>query len=213
MREVTIHIPKSEFDNLGIAEFLVLVHDAGLRDLSELVCQSDGCLLVVTLDTPIGSEALDEASYLKWWEELSSSRDGHVYLCKVDAESSERDILSMDELGIPNSEIRVGEDGITVSLVGEQADLSRGIQAYEDAGLSVYLERIADYDGPTTALDSLTDRQHEILRTAFTLGYFDVPRQVSTAEIAEDLDLDPSTVAEHLQRAERNLLSDLLTAV
>lgn len=210
MREATIHIPDTEFENLGLAEFLALVDEAGLRDLSELVCQSDGCLLVVTLDTPIDADTLDSLDYLAWWERLSGSSEGHTYLCKVRADSSERDILSMEELGIPNTEIRVGDDGITVSLVGDQEDLSKGIDAYESAGLSVYLQRIADYDGPRTPLDALTRRQREILRTAFNLGYFDVPRQVSTADVAEELDLDGSTVAEHLQRAERNLLSELL---
>lgn len=210
MREATIHIPESEFENLGLAEFLALVHDAGLRDLSELVCQSDGCLLVVTVETPIDPATLDGVDDLAWWERLSGPDQGHTYLCKVTADSSERDILSMAELGIPNTDIRVGDEGITVSLVGDQQDLAKGIDAYEAAGLSVYLQRVADYDGPTTALDALTDRQREILRTAFDLGYFDVPRQVSTADVADELDLDGSTVAEHLQRAERNLLSQLL---
>jgi predicted DNA binding protein len=39
------------------------------------------------------------------------------------------------------------------------------------------------------------------------MGYFAVPREVSTDEIAGELGLDSSTVAEHLQRAEKNLLS------
>jgi len=42
------------------------------------------------------------------------------------------------------------------------------------------------------------------------MGYYEVPKQVSSEEIAAELDLDPSTVAEHLQRAERNLLGQLL---
>jgi predicted DNA binding protein len=44
------------------------------------------------------------------------------------------------------------------------------------------------------------------------MGYYEVPRDVSTNEIAAQLDLDSSTVAEHLQRAERNLLSTHLSS-
>ena len=211
MREAIIHIPADELDDDGLTEFLARVHEAGLRDLSELACQSDGCLLVVTVDAPIPESTLDSLDYIHWWEQLSSSGDGHVYLCKITAESAGRDILSMEELGIPNSDLHVDDDGLTVSLVGDQEDISRGIAAYDTAGLSVSLQRIADYDGPTTALDTLTDRQREILQTAFRLGYFEVPRDVSTEDVADAFELDTSTVAEHLQRAERNLLSDLLT--
>ena len=210
MREATIRIPATEFEDSGLVDFLERVHEAGLRDLSELVCQSDGCLMVVTLDDAIPADTLDGMDYLDWWEQLSASRERHVYLCKVTAESAGRDILSMEALGIPNSELQVDDDGITVSLVGDQADLSRGIEAYETAGLTVSLERIGDYDGPTTALDALTDRQREILQEAFAQGYFEVPREVSTEDVADAFELDTSTVAEHLQRAERNLLSDLL---
>jgi len=41
---------------------------------------------------------------------------------------------------------------------------------------------------------------------------YEVPRGASTDDVAEAVGLDPSTVAEHLQRAERNLLGQLLDA-
>ena len=43
------------------------------------------------------------------------------------------------------------------------------------------------------------------------MGYYEVPREASTADIAAEIDVDPSTVTEHLQRAERNLLSHHLS--
>jgi predicted DNA binding protein len=72
------------------------------------------------------------------------------------------------------------------------------------------LEKLRDYRIQETPLDALTDRQQEVLQVAYDLGYYDVPRRSSTAEIASELDVDDSTVAEHLQRAERNLLKTLL---
>lgn len=56
-------------------------------------------------------------------------------------------------------------------------------------------------------MEKLTARQREVLETAFDRGYYDVPRSASTAEIAAEFDLDDSTVSEHLQRAERNVLA------
>ena len=54
--------------------------------------------------------------------------------------------------------------------------------------------------------EELTDRQREVVETASEAGYYEV-REASTAAVAEELGLDPSTVPEHLQRAERNLLT------
>jgi predicted DNA binding protein len=42
------------------------------------------------------------------------------------------------------------------------------------------------------------------------MGYYEVPKEVSADEIAAELNLDSSTVNEHLQRAERNLLEQIL---
>jgi DNA-binding CsgD family transcriptional regulator len=56
----------------------------------------------------------------------------------------------------------------------------------------------------------LTERQREIVETAMDLGYFDRPRGANATEVADALDISPSTFAEHLAAAERKLLSDVL---
>jgi len=46
-----------------------------------------------------------------------------------------------------------------------------------------------------------------VLETAYDLGYFEVPRDTTADAIAQRLDLGRSTVTEHLQRAERKLVT------
>lgn len=210
MREAIIHIPHAEFEKVGLEEFVSLVREAGLRDITELVCQSDGCLVVITVDAPIAEEKLAIVDSLEWWERLTGRSDRVVYLCKITFPVFDQDIQPMHNSAISSDEIQVNDDGLHVALVGSQEDISQGISEYDDAGMTVLLQRIGDYGGPRNTLDALTDRQREILQTAYGLGYFDVPRSVSTADVADELDLDPSTVAEHLQRAERNLLETIL---
>lgn len=56
----------------------------------------------------------------------------------------------------------------------------------------------------------LTDRQHEVLRTAFEMGYFERPKGANATEIAEELDIAQSTFTEHLVAAQRKILADVL---
>lgn len=56
----------------------------------------------------------------------------------------------------------------------------------------------------------LTNRQLEVLETAFQMGYFERPRQANATEVAEALDINPSTFSEHLAAAQRKLLGDVL---
>jgi predicted DNA binding protein len=86
------------------------------------------------------------------------------------------------------------------------------IREYVDAGVNPDLRSLGEYDGSEGPLADLTGRQREVLEAAYAAGYYEVPRDASTEDVATELGVDPSTVAEHLQRAERNLLTRHLQA-
>lgn len=56
----------------------------------------------------------------------------------------------------------------------------------------------------------LTDRQLEVLETAYKMGYFERPKQANATEIADRLGIAQSTFTEHLMTAQRKLLDDTL---
>lgn len=55
--------------------------------------------------------------------------------------------------------------------------------------------------------DALTDRQHEVLRTAYLGGYFEWPRDTTGEDLATSLGIAKPTFHEHLRAAERKLLT------
>jgi len=57
--------------------------------------------------------------------------------------------------------------------------------------------------------DKLTNRQDQILRTAFEMGYFEYPRKIRQKELADACGVASSTLAEILRRAERNIIADI----
>ncbi|WP_158056004.1 PAS domain S-box protein [Halorussus halophilus] len=52
---------------------------------------------------------------------------------------------------------------------------------------------------------AMTDRQHEVLQTAYLSGYFDTPRQSTGEEVAAVLGITQPTFANHLRGGERKL--------
>ena len=54
--------------------------------------------------------------------------------------------------------------------------------------------------------DNLTKRQMEILKLASAYGYYDIPKRVSIAQIAEKMDIGESAASELLRKAEKKLL-------
>jgi predicted DNA binding protein len=56
--------------------------------------------------------------------------------------------------------------------------------------------------------DGLTDRQREALRTAYGMGYFDVPRGATLEEVAAELGVAASSASERLRRAQTRLVEE-----
>lgn len=69
--------------------------------------------------------------------------------------------------------------------------------ALEASGLRYELLSVSE-TGKAGSL--LTERQRECLRVALRLGYFEVPRDRTLAEVADALDVDPSTASENIRR-------------
>jgi len=77
---------------------------------------------------------------------------------------------------------------------------------YDDVGVTFVLERIYA-DCPDSPDEELTAPQEETLRLAQEFGYFEVPRQASMADLADELDISSQAVSERLRRAHRTLIS------
>ncbi len=60
-----------------------------------------------------------------------------------------------------------------------------------------------------TLEDELTDRQREVLATAYESGYFESPRGTSGVELADLLDISQPTMTHHLREAQRRLFMSL----
>jgi len=62
----------------------------------------------------------------------------------------------------------------------------------------------ADGGGP------LTERQRECVTAALRLGYFEVPRRCTLADVADELDVDKSTASETIRRGTARVMAQFL---
>ncbi|WP_276257874.1 helix-turn-helix domain-containing protein [Haloglomus litoreum] len=204
VREAVLQLDWAQLETLGLGDLFEVVDEAGIRDVTDLVWRGSTGIVLVRLERPVAAGRLDALDPVVWWERLPESGDGATYLCELRIpELPEQEVITRDVRGMD-------ERGIQVAIVGSQADISRGVERLDEVGVDARVERFADYQGPSAPLDALTARQREVVRTAHELGYYDVPREATADDIAERLDLDPSTVGEHLRRAQANLMDHLL---
>lgn len=60
-----------------------------------------------------------------------------------------------------------------------------------------------------SVLGDLTDRQREVLQTAFEMGYYEWPRDCTAQDVADELGITSTTFSEHVFAAERKVLTFL----
>ena len=210
MREADVTISDSGFEAMGIAELLALGRDAGIRDVEELACHGTGAIVQVDVESRYDEERLAALACVDEWEHVTETDDGHLYVIAFTAPELPESLAERAEDLIGTCDPELDDGSASMSLVGPRESISETIREYEAAGASPDLRKLGSYAGGEEPTDALTDRQREVIRTAFDMGYYEVPREASTEEVAAELGLDGSTVAEHLQRAERNVLSRVL---
>lgn len=210
MREAEVSVTDEELHAMGVEELLALTREAGLISVEELACRGNGGVLQVEVEDRIADERGAAIDCVDQWNYVAERGDSHLYVISFTATELPESLEETAEELVGTCDPEVDEYGATMSLVGSHDAISGQISEYEEAGVSPALQRIGGYKGPDYPLDGLTARQREVIETAWEMGYYEVPKDVSADEIAAEMDLDSSTVNEHLQRAERNLLGQFL---
>lgn len=210
MREADIAVGEAGFEAMGIAELMALGRQAGILTFDELDCRGTGAVVQVEVKQRYDESRLDTLACVDAWEYVTATDDGHLYVIDFTAPELPADLADAATELLGTCDPNIEDQGVTFSLTGRQSAIASAVEGYQAAGVAPDLRRLGAYDGPDHPLDGLTDRQREVITTAHALGFYEVPRTVSTADIADELGVDASTVAEHLQRAERNLFDDML---
>lgn len=104
---------------------------------------------------------------------------------------------------------RFHTDSVTVTVVGTATDLSATFDGFPGE-FEVDVLEVGSYREGVHRERSLTDRQREVLEVAYRLGYYDQPSGATHATIAVELGCAASTVGEHLKKAERRLVRDIV---
>ncbi|WP_336343515.1 helix-turn-helix domain-containing protein [Halalkalicoccus ordinarius] len=90
-------------------------------------------------------------------------------------------------------------------LFPDRDSLSRTYDFADDHGLRFDVVRIYELDDERKGRFGLSDEQQETLAAATKLGYYDVPRGITQAELAEKLGVSHQALSERLRRAQKTL--------
>ena len=106
-------------------------------------------------------------------------------------------------------------------LLNDRDELSKAAEILSEFG-PVAVERISnDFSRQVTPsaaewhelLSSIPSRQRELITLALEEDYFEIPRQTTLEELAEEMGITKTTASNHLRKAERSLMEFLVTYI
>jgi predicted DNA binding protein len=173
--------------------------------------RADGnALLRFTANDPRVGERLDENDDIRY---LHASRtDGRWnYRCLSKHRCVVHDLIDVGFLA-EASTFADGSERHLGAVVGRDV-LQQVLEAAGEA-VGVAVERIVplgeEGDAPISRQWDLTPAQEAAIRTAFRLGYFEVPRAADASDVAAELDISKSAFLERLRRGQAALFEQLL---
>jgi predicted DNA binding protein len=105
------------------------------------------------------------------------------------------------------------EDYGYINMVGPPKDVKRLIEFLKNWGSGLEIIAVKDYyTRDRGILTVLTDRQLEVMKTAYDLGFFERPKKMDSRDIAYKMGISHTTFLAHIRKSEKRILSALLGA-
>jgi len=100
---------------------------------------------------------------------------------------------------------------VRTTFLGTAIQIRRLLRIVEKSFIRYRIVSLSDAKfSPNSPINNLTEKQRRVLITAYNLGYYDLPKRISSEELARKLNMRSSTLVMHRIRAEKRLIAENL---
>lgn len=215
MRRLVIEFPLASFPTvspLQNVKLFKILHILKL-DMKEFAA----LIRIEFTDKHTGIEALFPKSPLAEVRfELLDENDGsYTYFVRIRSLPGHQRPLKLSPLangGYLSIPLEIRDEKLKVTFLGSTKQVKSVLEYIMKFGMPYRVVSLANAKSVVTSpLDRLTERQRDVLTKAYKLGYYAIPRKVSSEKLAEVFSLSKSTLVAHRRKAERLLLAEILS--
>ncbi len=124
-------------------------------------------------------------------------------------DSNSNNLLNGESGYLVSTEIR--EEKVTMTHLGTSKQIKNILDKLRQNGIRYKILSLMDAKfSINSPLNGLTEKQRKVLITAYKLGYYSLPRRISTEQLAKKLNLHKSALQVHRRKAELRLITEVL---
>ncbi|MFC6962237.1 helix-turn-helix domain-containing protein [Halocatena marina] len=152
---------------------------------------------------------LNAVESIRWYDLTPIDEQSfYTYVCQETRDEDiewRRAFIALDLLVVPPIVYDDAGD-FYMTIVGTGENIRQMLEELPEE-IDTTVNAIGEYDRRhSTVAGDLTDRQLEAVTVAADLGFYDVPREATVADVANRLDCAPSTASNLLQKAEGSVM-------
>lgn len=203
-------------------EAAVTVDDPAACPVADAAAETGAAIGSVTRSSSVGDSVIEEfeldsnATSPEGMEPVFEDDRHSVY--RFERDGNEACICErIETFGCAVADIRAIDGRLRIVFRPDDVETLREIiEALRESAGGVHLEHLVQSsdpsEGDTVVVDRgrLTDRQREVLETAYEMGYFDHPKGANAQEVAAALSINSATLRGHLAAAQSKLLEEIL---
>jgi predicted DNA binding protein len=217
MRRLVLEFPKEEFSKLkvdtptlqNVKAFEVLLVLRRTEEEMTMICRGEFETEVSDIEdyAKLVSGGIDQVQLIE--REKSGS---YIVLVKHKLKQNDANLNVFGEEGgyVIYREMRDGK--LRMTLLGSERQMKETLKALERSRIRHRIVSLTDAKfSPDSPLNALTEKQRRIIIAAYKLGYYDLPRRISSIQLSEKLGLHKSALVSHRRKAELRLLASILS--
>jgi len=117
--------------------------------------------------------------------------------------------IGLENAYFVSREIREGK--VKATFLGTNSQIKKALEVLQRLDRRYKIISLTDakfsLDSP---LNVLTDKQRKVLLTAYRMGYYNLPRKISSEQLAEKLHIHKTALVNHRRKAELRILAQML---
>ncbi len=214
MREVTFFWKRSNVSHLVTGPITEVIQSMYFISYARRVPKDIRCIFKVHFQPGMGPADIERIGFIELIEVLMDAEndgDGTILLARLSHPASNLSARINGTSAVPGACFLDGE-GITYTIQGPPISLRL---------FSGFLRMIAKPDRTSARSvkfavneenGALSRKQLKLAKFAYDRGYFDTPKRIRIAELAQELGLARATISEHMARIESTIMDDMFSS-